>query len=384
MYIMIEAIESIERYLVGNKTLFFRRVVTIITLLIISTVIVSTGVKFVHAAQLTTVSDTLSNPTTNASSTHSIVFTVPTAIANSGVITITFGGYANLGGVATTSVDILVGNSTTTAVQQTIQPAAAASVWGVSTSTNVMTITAPTSGGTITSGQVMIVNIGTNAISIASGTQMLTNPTVGSYGISIVTPSDSGSTTVNIISNAVVSMTASIAQSLSFAILSSTSTAFSNNTFFGTLSSSNVKFASSSVAVAGDTASTSAHVLTVSTNAPAGYVITLQGDTLRNQNATGTFITPIGAVATGGVVGANQFGIFTSASGGTGANISSTYGTTNKYGYNASSTVADTLAFGNVPTTTTTYSIQYMVNISATQAAGSYSTAVTYVGTANF
>ena len=361
-----------------------KQVVVSITTLVIASIIVSTGVKFVHAATLTGISDTLSNPSANASSTHSIVFTVPTAIANSGVITITFGGYANLGGVATTSVDILVGNSTTTAAQQVIQPAAAASVWGVSTSTNVMTITAPTSGGTITAGQVMIVNIGTNAISIASGTQMLTNPAAGSYAISIVTPSDSGSTTVNIISNAVVSITATVLQSLSFAILSSTSTAFSNATYFGTLTSANVKFASSSVAMAGDTASTSAHVLTLSTNAPTGYTITLQGDTLRNQNATGTFITPIGQTATGGIVGTNQFGIYTSASGGTGANVNTTYNTTNKYGYNASSTVADTLAFGNVPTTTTTFSIQYMVNILATQAAGSYSTSITYVGTSNF
>lgn len=346
--------------------------------------LVGTGVDFAYAATMTNVSDTLSNATANASSTHSIVFTLPSAMANSGTITITFTGYANLGGVGTSSVDILVGNSTTTATQQTIQAAAAASTWGVSTSSNVLTLTAPSSGGTVPgAGQVVIVNIGTNAIQQASGTQMLTNPAAGSYTPTIVTASDSGSYTLNIIANSQVSLTATIAQSLTFSILSSTSTAFSNSIYYGTLSSNNVKFASSTNTL-GDTASTTAHVLTVATNAPSGYVVTLQGDTLRNQNATSTFITPIGATATGGIVGTNQFGIYASASGGTGANVNTTYNTTDKYGYNASSTVADTLAFGNTPTTTTTFSLQYMSNIIATQAAGAYGTSITYVGTSNF
>ena len=375
-----------DMLLLIKKQKFLKKVVSLVTIVCISLSFgtLSTGVKFAHAAALTNVSDTLSNPTANASSTHSIVFTVATAMANSGTIVITFTGYANLGGVGSSSVDILVGNSTTTAAQQTIQAAAAASTWGVATSSNVLTLTAPTSGGTVPgAGQVVIVNIGTNAIAQASGTQMLTNPAAGSYVPTITTASDSGSYTLNIIANAIVTITATVAQSLTFAILSSTSTAFSNSIFYGTLSSANVKFASSTN-ILGDTASTTAHVLTLSTNAPTGYTITMQGDTLRNQNATGTYITPIGGTATGGVVGSSQFGINVTASGGTGAIVDAIYSTTNKYGYNASSTVADTLAFGNVPTTTTTFSIQYMANIPATQAAGAYSTAITYVGTANF
>jgi hypothetical protein len=55
-----------------------------------------------------------------------------------------------------------------------------------------------------------------------------------------------------------------------------------------------------------------------------------------------------------------------------------------KFGYDASSTVAATLASGFVPTLTTTYQISYLANIPATQAAGAYSTSITYVGTANF
>jgi hypothetical protein len=360
-----------------------KKIASLLAIIGLALSVVSTGVTFTYAATLLNISDTLSNATQNASSSHSIVFTTPSGITAGQTLQITFTGYSNLGGLASSSIDVLVGNSTTTASQVNVNNTNGASQWGVSTSTNVLTLTAPSSGSLPSVGQVVIINIGTNAIHQASGTQMLTNPSAGSYAIGVAGTVDSGTTTVTTISNAQVSLTATINQSLSFAILSSTSTAFSNSIYYGALSSSNVKFASSTN-TAGDTASTTAHVLTVSTNAPAGYAITLQGDTLRNQNATSTFITPIGATATGGVVGTNQFGIYTSASGGTGAVVNATYNTTNKYGYNASTTVADLLAFGNVPTTTTTFSIQYMTNITATQAAGAYSTSITYVGTSNF
>jgi hypothetical protein len=363
---------------VNKLTLFF-----VFSFLFIGVAIFFTGVRFVQAATLTGISDTLSNATANASSSHAIVFTTPTGITFGQTLQITFSGYANLGGLGTTSIDVLVGNSTTTAAQVNVNTAAGASQWGFATSTNVLTLTAPSSGSVPTAGQVVMINIGTNAVFQASGTQMLTNPAAGSYSIGIAGTVDSGTTTVFIISNAVVSITATVAQTLSFAILSSTSTAFSNSIYYGTLSSSNVKFASSTN-TAGDTASTTAHTLVVSTNAPTGYTITMKGDTLRNQNATSTFITPLGGTATGGVVGTSQFGINVTSSGGVTPIIATEYNTTNRYGFQASSTVADMISYGNAPTAAVTYSIQYMANIPATQAAGAYSTAITYVGTANF
>jgi hypothetical protein len=344
----------------------------------------SGGIQHAYAAQLANVSDTLSNPTATALSNHTIVFTTPTGITAGQQVVITFTGYANLSSLASTSIDVLVGNSTTTATNVNVAASNGSSIWGVSTSTNVLTLTAPSSGSLPTAGQVVEILVGTNATFQVQGTQQLTNPAAGSYLLTIGgTQADSGTFTLAIIANAIVSMTATVPQSITFAILSSTSTAFSNTIYFGTLSSSNFKMASSTN-TAGDTASTTAHVLTVATNAPSGYTVTLQGDTLRNQNATTTFIAPIGATASSSISGTNQFGINVVAAGGTGAVVSGSYGVTNKFAYNASSTVADTLAFGPVPTTTTTLSLAYLANISAVQAAGLYSTSITYVGTANF
>lgn len=368
------------------KNSILKKLTSILTLLGMSFGLVGTGVQFAYAAQLTNVSDTLSNVTAATLANHTIVFTTPSGIANNATVEITFTGWANLGQIGTSSIDILVGNSTTTATQQEVasSSSAGAGVWGFATSSNVLTLQAPTSGSVPTGGQVVIIKIGTNATSSQQGTQQLTNPSAGSYSISIAgTMADSGSATVTIISNSTVSATATINQSLSFAILSATSTSFSNSINFGALSSAAVKFATSTSA-SGDTASTTAHVLEVSTNAPAGYVITLQGDTLRNQSATTTFIDAIGSTASPSLPGTNQFGINATSTGGTGAAITSTYGTMNQYGYGASASTADTLASGNAPTTTTTYSLQYMANILATQSAGTYATAITYVATSNF
>jgi hypothetical protein len=344
----------------------------------------SGGIQHAYAAQLANVSDTLSNPTATALSNHTIVFTTPTGITAGQQVVITFTGYANLSSLASTSIDVLVGNSTTTATNVNVAASNGSSIWGVSTSTNVLTLTAPSSGSLPTAGQVVEILVGTNATFQVQGTQQLTNPAAGSYLLTIGgTQADSGTFTLAIVANAVVTMTATVAQTISFAILSSTSTAFSNTIYFGNLSTVAFKMASSTN-TAGDTASTTAHVLTVSTNAPNGYSIVLRGDTLRNQNATTTFIAPIGATASSSISGTNQFGINVVAAGGTGAVVSGSYGVTNKFAYNASSTVADTLAFGPVPTTTTTLSLAYLANISAVQAAGLYSTSITYVGTANF
>lgn len=363
---------------------FTKKITSILALLGMTFGLLSTGVQFAYAAQLMNLSDTLSNATASALSNHSIIFKTPTGITAGQTVVITFTGYASLGQVGTTSIDVLTGNSTTTAAQRNVSDTNGASQWGAATSSNVLTLTAPSSGTLPAAGDYVIINIGTNATNQAQGSQQITNPSAGSYQFTVAgNQADSGTITVTIIPNGVVSLSATINQSISFAILSSTSTAFNNSVAFGTLTSANVKFASSTNA-AGDTASTTAHVLTVSTNAPSGYVITVQGDTLRSLQNSSFTVSGIGATASTSNAGTSQFGFNATASGGTGAVLNATYGTTNRYGFNVSTSTADTLAFGNVPTTATTYSIEYIANIIATQAAGNYTTAITYVGTANF
>jgi hypothetical protein len=332
-----------------------------------------------YAASLTSVSDSMSSIKASTASNHTIIFTTPSGIANGSTTVITFTGWSSLL-IGTSSIDILVGNSSTTATQQVVasSSSAGANVWGFATSSNVLTLTAPTSGTVPTPGQVVIIKIGTNATSSIQGTQQITNPAAGSY-----TPTiggnmlDSGSFTVNIVANDTVSISATVAQTITFSLSTTT-------LYFGTLSSVSSKYASST-GVNGDSATTTAaHNLQINTNAPYGYTISIQGDTLRSQQNPNDVITAIGAVSASPAAGTAQFGLFSTSTGGTGASIDSTFGTFGRYGFDASTSTAVTFATGNVPTNTTTYNMYYLANITSLQAAGTYTTNVTYVSTANF
>lgn len=333
-----------------------------------------------NAASLTSISDTMSTVKAATASNHTIIFTTPSGITFGSTTVITFTGWSNLGQIGTSSIDILVGNSTTTATQQVIasSSSAGAGVWGFATSSNVLTLTAPTSGTVPTANQVVIIKIGTNATSSAQGTQQITNPGAGTYNPTIGgTMWDSGSFTVNIVANDTVSISATVAQTITFSLSTTT-------LYFGTLSSVSAKYASST-GINGDSATTSAaHNIQVNTNAPYGYTISIQGDTLRSQQNGSHTVTAIGETASSPVLGTAQFGLFATSTGGTGASIDATYGTFGKYGFDASTSTATTLATGNVPTNTTTYNMYYLANITSLQAAGTYTTNLTYVSTANF
>jgi hypothetical protein len=220
--------------------------------------------------------------------------------------------------------------------------------------------------------------MGTNAIFQSVGTFQVTNATTtgnktigltGNFG-------DNGSTTVNMITDDTVTVTAIVSQALTFTI-SSTST------FFGNLSTGAAKFASSTNS-AGDTTETIAHTLAVAANAPSGYTITVQGATLTSQQNVLNNIPAIGATAASSTAGTSQFGIRATASGGTGSTIASPYILTTSYGYNGTATTSATFATGSGATLATTYSLRYVANISAVQEAGTYATGLIYVATANF
>jgi hypothetical protein len=328
-------------------------------------------IPFAEAATLTSVSDTLSSQKAATASNHDIVFTTPTGITAGQTVIITFTGYANLGQVGPNDIDVLSNGS-----QINVGASNGATQWGVATSSNVLTLTAPSSSGFPTAGQTLRVRIGTNAVSQASGTQQITNPSAGSYTATIGgNQTDSGSFTLTIITNDTVAVSATVAQSISFSISTTT-------IYFGTLGSGAAKYASSTNA-SGDTASTTAHNLQLSTNAPSGYTITLKGQTLTNTSSSTITISEIGNTAAASSAGTAQFGIAAAASGGQNATVASPYATVNQYGYNATSSFA-TLASGTTATTNTTFNLTYLANIPATQAAGSYTTNIQYISTANF
>jgi RNase P/RNase MRP subunit p29 len=219
--------------------------------------------------------------------------------------------------------------------------------------------------------------MGTNAIFQSVGTfQVINATTTGTKSIGITgTMTDNGTTTVNMITNDTVQISAVVLQALTFAISS-------NSINFGTLGAT-AKYASSTNAV-GDTADTVAHTITVSTNAPTGYSITVQGQTLTSQQNSANTITAIGTTPAVSAPTTEQFGIYATKAGGVNGTIDPTYATASSFGYDATATTSAIFASGTTPTNTETYSLHYIANIATLTEAGTYSANLVYVGTANF
>jgi hypothetical protein len=198
-----------------------------------------------------------------------------------------------------------------------------------------------------------------------------TNPSSAtSYAINISgTFGDTGSITVNMLSDDQVSVTATVSQSLTFSI--------SDNTIgFGTLSSGSSKYATGDTT--GSASEVEAHNIVVGTNAANGYTMTATGTTLVSG---GNSIDAIGAANTAAAPGTEQFGVRLAASGGVG---------TVSVPYAASGFAFDTTAFpdqiagASGASANTTYSARYLANITANTEAGTYASTITYVATANF
>jgi hypothetical protein len=339
------------------------------------------GINFAYAGALNTLSDTMSSLKVSTASNHDILFNTPTGITAGQTVTITFPGSFAIGTFDFNDVDVLLNGS-----QQTVAASNAASTWGaVKTSSTVITLTAPSSGTLPTAGQTLRIKLGTNATQGSTGTHQITNDSsTGSKQIAIGgTMADSGNINVYLVSDDTVQLTATVNQSISFAIVSATSTAFSNAIYFGTLGSGAVKYASSTN-TSGDTAETVAHNLQVSTNAPSGYTITVQGQTLTSQQNAANTIDFIGGTAASSAAGTEQFGIRATKSGGSGATIDATYSGGSTYGYDGTATTTSAFSVGTSPTNTETYSLRYLANISALTEAGTYAASLEYVATANY
>ena len=192
------------------------------------------------------------------------------------------------------------------------------------------------------SDKVIITYDSTNSTNASSAT---------SYAIAVSGAfGDTGTITVNILSDDQVAVTATVSQSLTFSI--------SDNTIeFGTLSASAAQYADNS---AGDASEVEAHTLIVGTNASNGYTMTLNGATLTSGANT---ITAIGA------------------SGGSGA-VTAPYAAAGVAFDSAA--FPDQVASASGASTNTTYSARYLANITSSTEAGSYSATLTYVATANF
>lgn len=141
--------------------------------------------------------------------------------------------------------------------------------------------------------------------------------------------------------------------------------------------------------------------MAASTNAGSGYQITVNGPTLTNGANT---ITAIGGTDAASIVGTGQFGLNLVAD--TTPNITSSaavapadngtnykgqptsnFGTTNNYAFTASSnnTIANS-AYGGIggPTDAQIFTVSYIVNVPGSQAAGTYTSTLTFICTPTF
>lgn len=336
-------------------------------------IIGSLSLSVSYAASLTSVSDTLSRLKTSSLADHTIKFVTPTGVTAGQNITITFPGSFTMGTFNVNNVDVATATSCGGSfTDKTLAASASGATWGVSQSGQVITIASGTD--TISSTNCIAVEIGANAISGATGATQITNPgSAATYAVAIAGSfGDTGSASVQIISDDQVAVTATVDQTLSFALSS-------NSIGFGSLSSGATRYANTSGGAGSEPSD--AHTITAGTNATSGYTATITGATLTSGANT---ISAISGGPTALSAGSEQFGIRASASGGTGALSSPFDGSSGNYGFSSTPTTPVTFASASGSSATTTYSVNYAANIASTTEAGAYSTALTYVASANF
>ncbi len=242
------------------------------------------------AANLTFISDTLSDSKPQQPSNHTIQFTVPSGIISGQNFAVTFptaGGefvFPTVAGFGFADIDVNVNGSSTA-----VGDSPSGVQWGVATSSSAVTFTV--SGGNVASSAVIVIRIGTNATSAgtATGTRQISNPTATttSYELTVAgSMVDSGQTRVAITDG--VEVTADISTTLTFTvngigsgvtINGSPTTTFATSTHvalpFGNLSANVSKVL--------------AQRLNVLTNAAQGYTVTVAQDT-QLQSSTGADI----------------------------------------------------------------------------------------------
>lgn len=320
-----------------------------------------------NAAALTTLSDTMTNLNSSGLSNHDISFVTPTGVASGATIILTFqSDFSINASLDFTDIDVLDNGANVT-----LAAAPSGATWGaVRTSATVITLTNGTT--VVTAGHTIRIKIGTNASNQSIGARQITNTTTtGNKAVAYTgTFGDFGTTTVPIITNDTVALTAQVDQSITF-------TMTGNSAGFGTLSAGAAAFATTTGSYGSDTY---AHTMTVGTNAANGYNLTVNGYSLMSgSNAIATSST-----AQTSQVGSSQFGLMAVAAGAGTGTVTAPYATASQFAFNVNGLVPSQIASASVSTANNDYHIHYIANISSNTAAGSYSTTLTYVATANY
>lgn len=227
----------------------------------------------VAAANVTDASDTLSDSAPSAVSNHTIRFITSNGMAAGETIQITYASFTGGDNITIDDIDLATTSDPNfgSLVDETLATSQGAATWGVSTSTNSLTLQAP-SGYGVPSSTAIEIQIGSNA---TGGTSRLINPSAtGSAEIVIGgTMPDSGETLVFIIEN--VTVTASVDTNFQFTV-SGVAAGENVNTSGTTTATATTPTALPFEEVAPDVSKTLAHDLQVITNADNGFVVTVQ------------------------------------------------------------------------------------------------------------
>jgi hypothetical protein len=345
-----------------------------------------------QAANLTSISDTLSDSNVSSVSNHTLQFTVPTSspgVIAGGTIVVTFPAGFVMGSVAFGDVDFAINGT-----DQALAGAAAGATWGATVAGQNLTLTSGT--GVVTAGQVVRIKIGTNAVFGTTGTNRVTNPTAGSYEFVVTAgAADVGRTRVAILNNVTVSAVvdtsfvftvAGLATSTTINATSTTGSTTPTTIPFGTLVAGQIK--------------TLGQQLSVTTNARNGFVVTVQ----QSQNllsSTGADIdgfidgvytnTPAAWVApTNSITNENTWGHWGLTTDDSDLNAQVGGGTFAGTLFVAASTTARNIFAHSGPADGTTVDkgtakVAYNVQITPLQEAGNdYSTVLTYIATPTF
>jgi len=232
---------------------------------------IPTSVYNADAANLTSVSDTLSDSDRGVVSNHTIRFTTPNGILTTQTIVVTFPGTFTLpSGLDFNDMDVTSNGSPVT-----LAAAPVGLTWGVATTTStIIFTTSTTSGAVAASSSVIAILIGTNATVGGTGNTQIINPAAaGSYEITLGgSMVDSGSTRVAIIDD--VDVTANVDTTLTFTIAGVANGASVN----GSATTTSTTTTATTLPFESLTANTSkvlAQDLTVTTNASNGFVVTV-------------------------------------------------------------------------------------------------------------
>ncbi len=346
--------------------------------LVILFVCVVSGIpQVLFAASLTALSDTMSDQNASAASSHTIRFTTPTGASdNTDTIIITFPSDFNFTSKTIGSVSFTHGSTTGAETTETLASSATGSAWGAAfsgTQNRVLTLTAPTDGvgaaSLAASDKVIITYDSTNSLN-PSSTGSFTIAITGSFG-------DTGNIAIPIVAGGAgddsVAITANVDPSITF-------TNDDAAIGFGTLSASAATYANAGAT--GSSSDTTAHTMTVGTNAAGGYTITYSGATL---TSGGNTITAINAGITddaNGTPGSEQFAI-SGALTGTGS-MASGYDNSGTADWRFVPSTTTTLASHTGVVSSDSIAMHYLANIAANTEAGSYSNTITYIATGNF